>query len=449
MAHQAQFCLSEKYPDIEKLKVEEERNAEEVDGGGQSDGESVAAGESEASVMESFGQYKPKIEQLLDTIGLANFSIDVIQHGYNFMNCVYALTSSDGIEQYILRVAINGCMRDSDGRHETLENDIVLLGYLEDKLPVPRIKAYSLTADNVLGAAYTVQTRILGRSLDTMWATLDYADKYAIVDEFLDLLVRLESVQFAIAGTFAISAPLPAQANDFSTTEDPICSPFDVQATAPSSDPQPNTKPVEPNLKSLLTSNLEKWIQEEIDRDQHELSCAIGPRFKKLLAMLQDMQDEGGFKDDPFPIVLHHWDLEPRNLMVSKASGTWKVCGVIDWDDAVTLPTPLARIPPRWIWYFADEEPDLEDGWLSDDQYKDPELSDENKALKAYFDTKVETVLPGYNEDAYGRGRWLRRIWHFAKEGAYRQWQWPFLDQLPIDWAARPKTEVKASIELE
>ncbi|KAL8723568.1 MAG: hypothetical protein Q9181_007261, partial [Wetmoreana brouardii] len=422
MAHQVQSSISEEYPEIEKLKVEEEEHAEEVDGGRQSDGESVASGESDGSVMEPFDEYKAKIEQLLDSIGLKDFSIDVIQRGYSFMNCVYALTSSDGIDQYILRVAINGCMRDSDGRHETLENDVVVLGYLEDKLPVPHIKAYSLTADNVLGAAYTVQTRILGQSLDTMWATLDYTDKYAIVDEFLDLLVRLESVQFATAGTLAISAPLPAQSNDFSTTELPIVSPFDVHATKPSSDHQPNTEPVGPNLKLLLTSHLEKWIQEEIDRGQH-------------------MQDEGGFKDQPFPIVLHHWDLEPRNLMVSKASGTWKICGVIDWDDAVALPTPLARIPPRWIWHFPDEEPDLEDGWLNDDQYKDPELSDENGALKAYFDTKVEAVLPGYTEDAYGRGRWLRRIWHFAKEGAYRQWQWPFLDQLPIDWAARPRKE--------
>ena len=40
--------------------------------------------------------------------------------------------------------------------------------------------------------------------------------------------------------------------------------------------------------------------------------------------------------------------------------------------------------------------------------------------MKTYFDTGIETALPGFAEDAYVRGRWVRRIWHFAREGARR-----------------------------
>lgn len=429
-------------PQIRKLSMADEETVADVDRCGGSDGASVSSDESDGSVIEPFADYKIKIEQLLDSIGLQEFDIEVIQHGYDFMNCVYALTSSHATEQYILRVATGGFIRESDGRHETVENEVVILGHLRDKLPVPRIKAYSLTTDNALEAAYTIQTKIAGESLNHLWASMSVADKCAIVDEFLGLLVKLESVEFGTAGTFAVSGTLLPKSNDFTHTEEPLVRIFDAFADEPTEDPKIVKDRAGPDVKSLLTSHFEKWTQEEYDNGQHELSCALTPRFEKLHGMLEDMTDEATFKDQPFPVVLHHWDLEPRNLMVSKASGAWKICGVIDWDDAVALPRPLARVPPRWIWHFPDEDPDIEDGYLNDDQYPDPELSSENKALKAYFDEKVETVLPGYTEDAYGRGRWLRRIWYFAKTGAYRQYEWEFLDQLPKDWAARPQRVV-------
>ena len=410
-----------------------------------SDEHSVVSDDSDISAMEPFDSYKTKIEQLLDTIGFHDISIEALQHGYGFMNCVYALTSlQDPAEQLVLRVAIDGAIRESDGRHETLENDIAVLAYLNDKLPVPRIKAYSVTADNVLGAAYTIQTRVPGEPLSNLWATMDYRDKYALVDEFLDLLCKIESIKFANAGTFADSASLPNKSDDVFETKDPSVHIFKPYSNDQEIDYDMNDNHRGSDLKSFLIWHLQSWIQEEYDRGQYELSCAISPRFKKLLAMLEDMDNEGFFEDQPFPILLHHWDLEPRNLMVSKASGAWKICGIIDWDDALALPRPLSRIPPRWIWHFPDEDPDLEDGYLNDDQYADPELSDENKALKAYFDCKAEVLLPGYAEDAYGRGRWMRRIWHFAKEGAFKTWEWDFLDQLPKDWAARPRPKPKA-----
>ena len=420
--------------EVDRLRVSEHEheNAEDADWDTFSNGHSVASDESDCSVMESFDDYKLKIEQLLESVGLGNYIIDVIQHGYDFMNSVYSLTSPQNAEQYILRVATGGFF--SEGRHETVEKEVILLGYLKDRLPVPRIKAYSLTADNPLDAAYTVQTRIPGEPLNKLWATMDQEDKYKIVDDFVALLIRLESVRFATAGTFAVppSRSLPAQSHDFSNTETPHIQLFDEYATAPTEDQSMNQDRAGPNLKLLLVSHLEKCIQDEIDRGQHELSCAVGPRFTKLLAILDNLETEGAFDKQPFPIVLHHCDLEPRNIMVSKnACGTWEISGIIDWDDAVALPRPLARPPPRWIWHFPEEDPDLEDGYLNDDQYyRDPELSEENKALKAYFDTRIETALPGFAEDAYGHGRWLRRIWNFAREGVRRVWQWPFLDQV-------------------
>ena len=428
------------FPEAESPTVKEEETAGNVDHADATDNQSFESDGSNGSFMELFDTYNIKVRQLLASINLRDFSIEVIQHGYHYINCVYGLKSSrDPAERYILRVAIKGAIRESDGRHETIENDIAVLGYLRDRLPVPRIMAYSATTDNVLEAAYTVQTRIQGDSLNNVWPGLDWADKYAIVDEFIDLLAKIESITFATAGTLSTPAPLPAKSIDVLNTDDPVVRVFYAFAREPLKDPTMIKDRAGPNVKSLLKSQLDMWIQEEIGRDAHELDIAITPRFKKMLAMLEEMDEEGFFNDQPFPVVLHHWDLEPRNLMVSKASGSWKICGVIDWDCALALPTPLARVPPRWIWRLPHTYLYSESGYLNDDQYGDPELPDQNKELKAYFDTRIEAVLPGYTEDAYERGRWMRRIWHFAKEGAYKPREWEFLDQLPEEWAARHK----------
>ena len=407
------------------------------------DAASVASDGSDESVMEAFDNYKAKIGQLLGDIGLRDYKIEVIQHGYNFMNCVYALTSSKSTEQYILRVTHGGFHRESDGKHETVENEIVLLGSLNDKLPVPRIKAYSLTRDNPLEAAYTVQTRITGESLNRLWPTMDPADKYRTVDELICLLVNLEAVTFPTAGTFAVSGSLPSKFNDPISTEVPAIHVFDAFADEPTQDPKILQDRSGPDIKALLTSHLDKWIQEEQAEDQNVLT----PKFEKLRTMLNDMEEEGVFAH-PSPIVVHHCDLEPRNIMVSRSdNGQYHISGIIDWDDAVALPRPLARIPPRWIWHFPDQDPDLEDGYLNDDQYPDPELSEEGKALKKYFEEKVEERLKGYGEEAEGWGGWLRRVWYFVKEGAYRQYEWDFLDQLPEEWERRGKESVQGQAE--
>ena len=410
-----------------------------------SDAESITSTESEGSVMEPFESYKTKIEQLLQNVGLSGYSIEVIQHGYDCMNCVYALRSPKNQDEYILRVATGGIYDEISGTNETVESEVIVLGFLKDKLPVPRVKAYSLTADNVLESAYTVQTRIEGQSLNHVWANMESEDKFSVIDEFVNLLVTLESITFDSAGTIAASAPLPAGSHHDPEIAAPAVQAFDALTAEPTENQELIHERHGKDLKLFLSSSMDKWIQDEKNRDDDQRTWLIGPRLQKLKSMLDEMEDEGAFTNQPSPIILHHSDLEPRNLMVSKASGTWKITGIIDWDDALALPRPLARIPPRWIWHFPDEDPDIEDGYLNDDQYLDPVPSDENAALKAYFDEKVETVLPGYGEDANGNGRWLRRIWCFAREGACRTWQWPFLDQLPEDWAARYGQATKKS----
>jgi len=409
--------------DLETSSDQKESNA--------SDNESIASGCSDDSEMEPFSDYLPKIEQLLSNIGLDGFIAEPLQHGYTFQNCVYALKNPhNDEEQYILRVPI--CPLDVNGKVVAIENDAALLGHLADKLPVPRVKAYSTTNDNALNTAYTVQTRLPGQSLDDFWDDMSHEEKLRIVDQFVELLAKIESVTFATAGTFTAS-PLPTIVSDFVTTATPSISTFVQGDEEFVKDPEVLQDRAGPDVKSLLVSHINGWISRDSKTDIGPFTL---PRYNELLAIIDELDNEGTFSDGPSPVVLHHWDLEPRNIMVEKRDGTWKICGVIDLDDTLALPRPLARRAPDWIWDFNCEG---FTGYLDNDHHPNNKLSEEQLALKAYFDTKAAAALPGYLEDTYGRGLWLRRIWTFARAGAGSQWYVELIRSMQPDWDARTK----------
>lgn len=385
---------------------------------------------SDDSEMEPFENYRRRIEQALAFIGMEGFDIEPLHHGYTFQNCVYALTSKDNTRKYILRVPVCPDLGETDEKCEAIENDAFLLDYLQGKLPVPRVKAICATTDNALNKPFMVQTRLSGQPLDDIYGSLKQEEKLAIVDQIVNLMTELESIQFSKAGTFTISS--------LETTDS--FAPIKVFSEGNSDFVKLRTTTLDrqgPDLKSFLTSHVQGWIAQELrDEGSEEQSLTIGS-WKKVLSMLDTLDNEGAFAKAPCPIVLHHWDFEPRNIMVEQdSSNKWHITGVIDWDDALALPRPLARRPLDWIW---DWNPEGFTGYLDTDHHPKKELSDEEKELKAAFDSLAAKKLKGYLEDAYGHGRWLRRIWTFAKLGIYSTWYLDLVKLLIDDWEARPK----------
>ncbi|KAI4243831.1 MAG: hypothetical protein L6R42_010618 [Xanthoria sp. 1 TBL-2021] len=152
--------------------------------------------------------------------------------------------------------------------------------------------------------------------------------------------------------------------------------------------------------------------------------------------ILDTLDIEGAFHQ-PQPIVLHHWDLEPRNVMVTPTSTGYEITGLIDWDDALALPRTLARRAPDWIWDFEKEG---FTGYLDTDSHPkaDSDLSQDNVALKNHFDQKAKLVLGDqYLQDAYGTGRLLRRIWTLVREGAFSMWYHTLAIELTKEWEER------------
>ena len=399
--------------------------------------ETSTTSSSDDSEMEPFDMYLPKIEQLLKDIDFHDFSVEVLQHGYSYQNCVYALKPCSGDEeQYILRVPVCPDMDDTDSRCQAILNNVALLGYLADKMPVPRVKAFSAKKDNSLGAPFELQTRLPGQSLDGLYSGMTYTDKLAIVDQLVDLIKKLESISFTKAGTFMAPLGFPNSSKDCVTYTEPLISMFDegdenfVQEPGCSQDRRGS------DVKALLTSHLNGWIAKEMKGDEVHRSFIVPP-FRRLLTMVENLCGEVPNGQSLDPVVLYHWDLEPRNIMVEKNSNSWRICGVIDWDDACAVPRALARKPPAWVWDF---DPGMFTGYLDNDFHPKNDLSQENRALKAHFDAQVAASLSRYLEDSYGRGRWLRRVWTLVRNEIHTSWYLDLMGQLLEEWDERPQS---------
>ncbi|KAL8799662.1 MAG: hypothetical protein Q9182_005732 [Xanthomendoza sp. 2 TL-2023] len=101
--------------------------------------------------------------------------------------------------------------------------------------------------------------------------------------------------------------------------------------------------------------------------------------------ILDKLDAEGHFRE-PQTIVLHHWDLEPRNIKVSPTSTGYKITGIIDWDDALALPRTLARRAPDWIWDFEKEG---FTGYLDTDFHPKSDADLSHQGLKSKSDLRA------------------------------------------------------------
>ncbi|KAI4277760.1 MAG: hypothetical protein LQ337_001517 [Flavoplaca oasis] len=378
--------------------------------------------------IESFEDYKAKIEQLLHSIQFPDCDIEALQHGRHFSNCVYALTSrANSEDKYILRVPVDPEYREDDGVCEAILNDAAILGYLADKLPVPRVAAYSATAENALEEPYTLQTRLPGTSLNHVYEDLDTEAKCAIIDQYVELMSQVEAVTFATAGKFMASALEPVSTNKFLPLEEPEITFFNLGDEDFVVKHETEADRAGSDVKALLVSHIDGWLETERKHEEkYNEDTGRVPYYNKMKAILETMEVK------PQPIVLHHWDLEARNIMVTSTPDGYKITGIIDWDDALASPRMLARRAPDWVWDLHHED---FTGYKDTDFHPNLNLSEEGLALKAHFDEKARSVLgEQYLGDAYGAGSLLRRIWYLVQELLHNVSDFELMKDLCEEW---------------
>ncbi|KAI5203895.1 hypothetical protein E4T39_03959 [Aureobasidium subglaciale] len=334
-------------------------------------------------------------------------------------------------------------------RREILDEAAILSLLVRFNLKVPKVLAFDITRENALKLPYSLHTRLPGTSLDNVFGDMSVDDKVVIAEELAAFLARLDTIRFAASGRIiydesATIAKLPLDlSRRIQVGENVVVRGFYRGPDMFDGKDRPFA-PTTSTLYDLLSTH----IHDQIQCNDYLCPNDSDPKFPKLQAILHDMKAMGWFasaKGSTEYSIVHHWDFEPGNIMVeqSKQPGgvlRWHVTGIVDWDEAQCVPPVLTRKPPTWLWDFSDDDllPSAVQKYFDSDSdmlplefYKEinaDHLTAEDVKIKERFEQVLveklyqrygSKALEAYQDDAYGRGRWLRRVWRFANEGIF------------------------------
>ncbi|ERF68863.1 hypothetical protein EPUS_04515 [Endocarpon pusillum Z07020] len=350
-------------------------------------------------------------------------------------------------------------------------------------VPAPRILAFDATAANAIHSPYTFQELANGTRLDEVYEKMSLDGKLSIVDELVRLLDHCESIKFSEAGRIdCVKGPndqqtiLPNRVGLFGHQRSgETATAAEIIGFGTGGEPRVPTRPVR-DLRDLLKTQLDAWITYEIESAPVPKNRFTWNLFRRLQDVMQEMEALGFFEADlPFEKgmkeprnILYHWDLEPRNILITPGFETgvikdvqrWRISAVLDWDDSLILPPILSRKPPIWLWDFSDLDAEINsfvpkdyDGdvdLLPADRYGENSgrLSEDDRRIKTYFEANFVRALSlknphldmaVYHDEAYGRGQWLRRLARFALDGFEDNRDAQRFDRFVEDWnRARP-----------
>ena len=336
-----------------------------------------------------------------------------------------------------------------------ISDEFVFLNYLprsqRSDLPVPKVLAFNTRRDNALGLPYSIQTRFPGVSLAKAMDAMSLEYKVQVAGQVAALQADMNKIVTKGSGRLMArnakqlkQMRLNFQTHWLNLQEDIGIRGFLSGRNGIGSDRKARFENVCHSLYSLLDSHLEASFRSEISEKHTDEDCIRA--YLKLKDMFEDMENMGWFTDadkSDSDGVLHHWNLQARSIMVDRTEGPsspWRITGVIDWDLPYTLPPVLTRKPPVWLWgqsYDTELLDDYQDSFeeefdgdhdlmyhkevnsapLTAEELKIKERYEEVLIDKLYVEKYGDKAKEVYRDDAYGRGRWLRRIWKFNYEG--------------------------------
>ncbi|KAG9664324.1 hypothetical protein KCU95_g1092, partial [Aureobasidium melanogenum] len=335
---------------------------------------------------------------------------------------------------------------------EILDEASVLNLLVRSGIHVPKVLAFDITRNNALKFPYSLHTRLPGTNLSYIWEDMSTDDKMIIAGELAELLASLDKIRFQESGRVlhdesTAIAHLPLDLVKRSEIGEQVVVRGFFRGPELFDARERPSAPTTSSLYDLLSTHIDDQIQYNKFKRPNDSDS----NFPKLHAVLEDMKDMGWFSSDDGSTefsIIHHWDFEPRNIMVEQTehadgSFSWHVTGLIDWDDAHCLPPVLTRRPPLWLWDFSDDNllpsavqkyydtdydmmpleyyREVNPDHLTAEDAKIKKRFEEVMADKIYSPRYGARAMEVYQDDTYGRGRWLRRVWRFAKEGIFSE----------------------------
>ncbi|KAF7902261.1 hypothetical protein EAF00_002164 [Botryotinia globosa] len=422
--------------------------------------------------QESFETYKLKVTQLCQNIGFGSPSNVERMEGGSY-NRIIGLTFPGQSEDrnLVLRIPRSPC---EDYEMHKIRDQVATLLFLKhfDFLCVPTIAAIDTTADNVIASQFVLQEKITGQPLSDVFPTLPLAEKLELTTLVARHLIKIEDITFEDPGELSGAQPLPwVSTSIHQSNSPPVISGFRLN-------PMYVASPLgKQGLASLLFNMLNDQKGPHLDFGRDMLL------WGQFLDSLQQMEQIGFFKDSDSTNILWNWDICSRHIFIEKdnsltptipcssstseitqpldldhisddsakneanikdeasqtpdgqnqvTSGRWKITGTIDWDDALSVPHVITRVPRTWLWFDDNERTPFWDG----NRETPPQraLTEDELAIKNHFDQIMQQADPNYMNDTYFRGVWIRRLFQFTQTGLHDTADFQRGDKFVKDW---------------
>lgn len=315
------------------------------------------------------------------------------------------------------------------------ESEVAVLRYVSQHttLPVPRIKSLDFTTNNSLKSPYVINYRIPGHDLQHLgsgseFPNLNHQQQCKVAVEFAKSLLQLQATTNVAPGrieavtngdgsqTFAI--------RPFEVSNSPSAMDGELDGLSHATNA--------PSYKSTLDFFLSQFGRWKDVGSDNILKVTY---MERLSAVASQMAAVGCLGENRY--TLCHLDLiqSPRNIMVNIASDqSLAISGLLDWDDAVFLPSFAGCVLPNWIWAWEGQNDDDEN--INDDE----PATTEQKELKRAFENAVG---PEYIHQGRETGfRIARRMIPWALHGIHATWDMKAVDSFLDDWAAYRPSEM-------
>ncbi|KAK2609189.1 hypothetical protein QQS21_002271 [Conoideocrella luteorostrata] len=226
-------------------------------------------------------------------------------------------------------------------------NEVGIMTWLRQHtgIPVPAILRYDTSQNNILQREYTLLEKIPGRSVDTIYKTLNEETKGLLVQQLTDILVELNSHSWNHIGGLQL---IDEEIVPGPVLEDTFWLVPDIQ-TYWTSESVDSLNPAGPYSShgDYLAGYLTCFIHAINNHESLSWIQHITPRLVALISNLPTM-------DLSTKLILAHKDLHFANVM---ATDDGDITGILDWEFAGVVPA-LRWDPVRaflWSGEYTDD----------------------------------------------------------------------------------------------
>ncbi|KAF3933768.1 hypothetical protein ABW19_dt0209389 [Dactylella cylindrospora] len=331
-----------------------------------------------------------------------------------------------------VKAVIRTCRHPIPGRVEQEYTDLfATLTYLvSQNIKAPAVLGFDSTPNNSLMVPYMLMLRVPGIRLEDIYQSLNLKQRLRVAELIADQLRTYNRIPCATSGRLkADTDQMPEKAYVNQDCEHPPAiriQPFTIGREA--------KLPIKSSTSTyeLMQRMFRKWVRIcKTLKPNGKPSSHIGflPNFRQLQEVLEAMRERNFFDEHVHGgLGLHHPDFFARNILVSACiqrpdNMSFEIEGVIDWDDAITLPEVLRSSPPAWLWEWEGPNVTNIPGW--EEWYGDSDelpsgrfeyrLDPDERRIKEKFDDIMgsKRVKFMYTSEYV----WIRRLWKFAYHG--------------------------------